>query len=309
VAQAAIVALLPAVALAQPSETRRPVRDAFRLQVQGPCLEQVSLSDRIERWIGGAGVTRDLQIDLAGREIPRVALVLTLSRAGTAPALRRLDFAPGSCAGLREAVSLVIAMAIDATAVSRALDEAASTGPRAPEFRRSVAVSASPFVPLGLLGNGLPLAAEVAVESWFAQRMAVDLGISYLPSAAVRIGDGGARLTLLLARLGGCAVTMRAGRRLRLGACGGIIGGRVAARGIDFPAPRDGAGLWLAVMAGAELRFVVREPFELFARADAVAALVRPSLEVRQAQGAVVASQRLGVVGGLVQAGLSVRLF
>ncbi len=147
------------------------------------------------------------------------------------------------------------------------------------------------------------------VEAWFTQRIAVDLAIAYLPSTALRIADGNARLTLLWARVGGCAVMTTAAQRLRLGACGGVIGGRVGARGTDFSAPREGAGPWLAVLAGGEMRFFVAGPFELFARADAVATIVRPWLEVREAQGAVVASRRFGALGGLVQAGLSLRFF
>ena len=121
--------------------------------------------------------------------------------------------------------------------------------------------------------------------------------------ATVAVGRGAARVGLLAGDVEGCYHAASDRRRLR--ACGGVSAGRWSADGSQFLVDRSASVPWIAAKAGFDLGVQLTAGLWFHARATAVLPVVRPSLDVRDTAGNVVASRGPAVVGAAVGTGLT----
>ncbi|MDQ3035057.1 MAG: hypothetical protein M3Y87_21800, partial [Myxococcota bacterium] len=103
--------VLVASVAARASADDRPLADAITVASPDECLERDALVAHVETWLGRASIASELGVVVEG-DADEVSFLVT--RGGEPIATRRFDRLPRACADRRAALSLAIALAIDA---------------------------------------------------------------------------------------------------------------------------------------------------------------------------------------------------
>lgn len=299
------VAVLPRAATAQDQppapEATRPLHEALYVSFDGRCLRQGPLVARVARWLQRTDVDARLSITVEGYEDPELRVWFAMERDGKSVSVRRFENVPGGCDELAGALSLAIALAIDATILDR-VAEPQPPPPPPPAPERRIAIVAEPQ----LLWRVLPAAAYAArlgVGAGLGERIAVEASFVLTETVQTAVASGDARVALAAGRLDACHGPLAG--RVRPRACAGVLAGRVGAAGVGFsPSLADGV-LWAAGVARAELRLGLSSVVSLTLAVDGFVALARPSLAVEGVAGQTVASRRLPAVGAAGGIGLA----
>ncbi len=275
-----VLVALPASA--QGNTPSRPIQDLLHL-TEGRCLRRSSLAAGVASWLSRDTIAESITIDAeefdgGGRFV--------LRRDGELLGRRTLLRADSSCEELRAALSLAIAVAIDATILD-ALGAAPSPAPTlpapppSPRLRSPAAIAASTagvarapaeasaarFAPsrlsasleIGVLAGLLPAPAFLISPSLsyaIALPFEVRLAAVATSSADAALISGGASLRIAAARLDACALERRAPFVLRV--CAGALAGGLSAAGFSYSRSFAPTSPWIAFAGRIDARWAPR---------------------------------------------------
>jgi hypothetical protein len=293
----------------------RPLRDAVSVARETECLGIDALLPHLRVWLRRDEV--EGRISVVVEEEGQGASFVVLHD-GRPHAVRRFDRLPGACEDRRAALSLAIALAIDAAVLDRlgvTVEEAPIEAPPTvepipeppiasrPSVRLELAMESQllievlPEVAAGwLVGARMVLegAFEVAVSGWVSS-----ISSSALDPGRVDVQLAGARLDLC-ARRPIDVITLRG--------CVGAAGGAALGRGRDVPRERETTVAFVGALARVGLALAVTEWLALELALDGWVAILRPRFDlVLPPTGAVVQSASLPVGGGALALGLALR--
>lgn len=293
----------------------RSVSEAISVPDGIECLEHAALSDAVVGWLERGEVDDRLSLLVeASAEAPRAVGFVVLD--GEQPlASRRFAALPAPCPDRRAALSLAIAIAIDATVLNGLLPERHDPEPTEPEPAPPeltpatdapavgqerdadtgvhVGLALTGSVPVGLLPDAV-VGAELAVE--------LELGLLTLRAGVLGtaideadVGRGSAGVQLVAGRLDACLHNEVA--PLRLDGCLGIGAGFAFAEGSGFSEPLSARLGWVAAIG--RLAVTIPSASVLAARIglDAHVPLLRPQLDVLARNREVLASRSFPAVG------------
>ena len=301
---ALLLGLLAVAAHASPppsGEAERSLRES--LQVQGPvrCLEPEALRAQLQHWLGRDAMDARLRMVVEERGASHASFQLW--RDGALVAERHFSQLPERCDEVLEAVGLALALAVDITVIerlqaARAPAPAALPGPPRHMLTlelltgRGVLPTHSFAGALGLERRLLP-----ARLPWLSGRISL-LGT---PSGRASVGPGGVHTALLAGRLELCGA--RAAGRITLQPCLGATLGRLSSRGSGFETNLRASSPWAAAVGRLALRLPAG-PVSLQLQVELLAALVRPVLQVLDAEQTQLYQRALPRLGA--QAGVGV---
>ncbi len=298
----------------------------------GSCLNAAALARSVETFLGRSAVDSRIRIQVDRRTDERPRFVVR--RGNDPPAERSFKSTDLACADLRAAVALAIALAIDASIMQGIIEPEVETPVQKPS--RPPPRNEARTTPTSPPRTKLPPTAR-RVEERRRKRPLLEVGASVLglfgvlPATAVgaafdvgvpltgpywlrgavwgsapttvAIGDGVANLGLLAGDVDGCYHAASGRRRLR--ACAGVAAGRWSADGSQFLVDRSALLPWVALRAGLELGVQLSDGLSFHARASALVPFVRPSLDVRDTTGQIVANRDPAFVGASIGTGLT----
>lgn len=285
----------------------RPLSHALLVDEGGRCELEDRLAAHVAHWLGTDVVDARLEVLVSSPGTDGEPARFRILRSGGAVAERIFDRAPPDCADLRAALSLAIALAIDAAVLSSILPEtpappaapapppaapaiarppAAGEGggpPARPEPDRPAALAAEAALHVGAwlgLVPGAP-AATIGAAMQVRGASAVGLRAGMLVSlpTEVSIGSGKSQVLLAAGALGGCWGAAR-GPGVRYGACLGAAAGLLRARGRDFAVSTSAAPFWVAATVRLELGWTWASGLGLSMALEAALPVVRPRLIV-----------------------------
>jgi hypothetical protein len=322
-AGALALALLARPAFAEGDPPSRPVRDLLHL-TEGRCLRRASLAAGVASWLArdtlAASIAVDVdEIDGGGRFVVR--------REGEVLGRRTLLQADSSCEELRAALSLAIAVAIDATILD-ALGAAPApapapaptlalppplppppplvpTPPPSPPPPRKPPSRLSASLEMGVLAGLLPAPAflispsvSYAITPLFELRLA---GVA-TTSADAALLSGGASFRIAAARLDACAVERRDALVVR--ACAGALAGGLTASGFSYSRTYAPTSPWIAVAGRIDARWAPpRNRLGLVVALDGLFTPQAHDFEVHDAAGQILARAALSSAGAAITAG------
>ena len=306
----------PRLAYAQPdlASPTRPLAELIVVRGGGECLEQAKVVAQVTSWLEAERADARIRIAVEVDGQPPRSVSFRVLVSGRESAERQFHHPPSSCADLRSAVSLAIAIAIDSTV----LESLGIANVTPPAERRT---NPSPPPPLSSgppresswrWGSGLEVHAQTGVlpSFSFAGYAGVDarhpvysvrLGAQATAPKSVRIGAGTADVWLLAARLDGCARAWTG--PLVLGTCWGISAGPLFAEGNNFTDPLATTLGWSAIIGRIGVAIPLGEragqhAAELSFGVDGLIPLVRPRLRVETTDGTqLLASRSVGRAG------------
>src|SRR5262249_15233789 len=119
-AASGLLGILLTATPANADEETRALADALTIQGDGRCLERESLGAQVAKWLGRSAIDARVAIMVTEEEEPAPALSFVVQRDGETVAIRRFERPPTSCDDVRAVAALAIALAIDATVLSKA---------------------------------------------------------------------------------------------------------------------------------------------------------------------------------------------
>jgi hypothetical protein len=279
------------------------------LAIEGPpdpqrCVTEAALVERIRGWLGRNTVDARLAIRVK-RDEDRLSFDVV--KPGEAPATRQFTELPQSCSDRLSAVSLALALAIDATL----LETLGVPAPTEPPAR--------PSAPGPRTGTGWIVGVDAAAQLWWNVLPALTTGfqaglsirheglalegsfIGSLRSDSV-LASGRADARLLGGRLDGCL--HREWGRFAVRGCAALAAGRVSAVGQGFDQSLSSNLPWVAGLLRVAGRARVAGPLGLQVAVDGVFPVVRPELEVRDTTGFLVDSRSFAAAGIMAGAGI-----
>jgi len=306
---------------AEPPPASRKLADAITV-AEGPCLSARALLPLIANWLGRSEIDARLQgaVRSEGNEI-----VFRLRREGTVLGERRFPLRGDSCPTLLAAVSLAIAVSIDATRLESlglvssgtlpAPAPAANPMPSSPgpaetpplkssepsRARVGISAFAQGFVLFAILPKtavGARLGAGAAF-AWFEVQ-----GSGFLTATVTEpLASGAADMTLAAGQLDLCVARPSMAAHPR--ACAGASYGRTSVRGQGFdPAALDISARWSALSLHLDARLFAFSVWQISLGADVYFALPT-RLGVLSADGRIVQEKDLGRLGVALGAGPS----
>lgn len=296
---------------------------ALSVPEDATCLTRAALVEHTATWLGTDRIDarQTILIELSDGERRDVGFVLL--RAGQARARRRFAQLPAACADRRAALSLALAIALDASVLERLsapaspiapADVSAAPAPPAPAVSAPVA---SPLSARWGLRVGLALGVEVGSLPRPSALGGLDIALAR-PGWELRVGvvatvasdapllDGGVRTQLVSGGVAGCLD--RGVGAVEFAGCFGPRVGRVWGRGRGFATSLTTRLPWVALAAGLEVRWPRASVVSLRARASGQLVLVRPTLRVRDEGGGVVGLREFSPAGFLAGAGVVLAL-
>ncbi len=324
---ALVLVALPA--FAQGNTPSRPIQDLLHL-TEGRCLRRSSLAAGVASWLSrdtiAASITIDAEeIDGGGR--------FELRRDGELLGRRTLLRADSSCEELRAALSLAIAVAIDATI----LDALGAAPPPHPTLPAPSPLAPTPALPwlspspppvsralppsppppalplsrlsasleIGVLAGLLPAPAFLISPSLsyaIAMPFEVRLAAVATSSADAALVSGGASFRIAAARLDACALERRAPFVLRV--CAGALAGGLSAAGFSYSRSFSPTSPWIAFAGRIDARWApARGRLGLVVALDGLFTPEPHSFEVHDAAGQTLARAPLSSAGVGITAG------
>ena len=324
--------------LALPSPARgdtpsRPITELLHV-TEGRCLRGRELAADVASWLGRGTVAATMSIDVQEMESGGQ---FVLRRDGEVIGRRALLRADSSCEELRAALSLAIAVAIDATildalgvpnaAPAPALPVQTVTlqlplpppllpppppppwsAPPPPQPPLPPAAPASRFsasLEIGVLAGLLPAPAFLISPSLsyaVAPRFEARLAALATSSSDAALLSGGAGFRIAAARLDACALQPQGSLMLR--ACAGALVGGLTASGFSYSRTFSPTSPWLAFAGRIDARWVpARGSVGVVVAVDGLFAPEAHSFEVHDAGGQILARASLPSAGVGITAG------
>lgn len=324
------------VAMAFPAAAEPQTHAVADAIAVGPseCFTGPDLASRVEMWLGRNEIDQRVSVQVSDLRHRGEGVVFVVTREGKSAAERRLRPREIPCADLTAAVGLAIAMAIDATFLASFLDvedlrraeEPPSPTPPplpapvadkpspAPKLVRAEPKPVASFVHGALQATGLigvlpvptaggTFSVDVSLSRWVELRLA-GLG-TFDP--AVQLGSGRVRVGAAAARVSPCLVQPI--DELSVAGCAGLAAGRWVARGEDFDVNHASTLPWVAAVATGEGRLRLGELTSLRFTVEGFVPFVRPSLDVEDGSGRVVASKQAATAGLGISVGPAIAFF
>lgn len=319
--------LLGLPAAAQGDTPSRPVADLLHV-TEGRCLNRAQLAAGVASWLGRDTIAASIAIDV--QEIEGGGQFV-LRRDGEVIGRRTLLRADSSCEELRAALSLAIAVAIDATILD-ALGvpgpaPAPPPSPPAPTLTLPLplplpppAWSALPARPpppaapasrlsasleIGVLAGLLPAPTFLispSISYAVIPRFEVHLAGVATSSSTAELLSGGASFRIAAARLDACAVEH--GGPFLLRACAGALAGGLTASGFSYSRSYSPTSPWIAVAGRIDARWVPpRGRLGLVVALDGLFTPESHDFEVHDAGGRTLARATLSSTGVGIAAG------
>jgi len=295
---------------------------AERLVVpEGECLGQEALTEHLEGWLGGdlpAGDHRKIVVDLGADE--RTGVTFVILDEGRALGERRFERLPESCADRRAALSLAIAIALDAgvldrLGVPRLAEPELPPPPPSPDPEPPS--EPAPELPA-------PLRFEVAsrvgfgagvLPSWQASleltvgirraRWSTHLGLWATAASRTALGEGAIRARAVAGSLSFCGHA-RPVRRLGMAGCAGVLVGGWMATGSGFAQSLSDTVASVNGQAQLLARWPEGSPVAVEIGARVLVSVVRARFSVVDASGAPIERTSQAPVGGEGTIGLIV---
>ncbi len=306
------------------------VADAITVE-PSECLAGPDLASRVEMWLGRNEIDHRVSVRVSDLRDRGEGVVFVVAREGKPAAERRLRPRDIPCADLTAAVGLAVAMAIDATFLASFLNvedlqpaEEPPLPPPPPPPRvadkplpkpvragptRDAPVVHGALQATGLIGvlpvptAGGTFSIDVSLARWLELRFA-GLG-TFDP--AVQLGSGRVRVGAAAARVSPCLVQPI--DELSVAGCAGLVAGRWVARGEDFDVNHASTLPWVAAVATGEGRLRLGELTSLRFTVEGFVPFVRPSLDVEDGSGRIVASKQAASAGLGISVGPAVAFF
>jgi hypothetical protein len=296
------------------------------------CIDRETLARGISTWLGRP--TIDGRIAIAVREGPD-GVIYSVTRDGARIGERTMHVVGASCADVHAAVSLGIAIAIDATlleslgiapapssptsATRTAPNDAAAprgfVAAQPPRLRADlpvmheekrdhvIAAGAQGLVLVGVLPK-VTLGVAPFVDVTLIR--AFDLRASGLVSttADVAVREGSASVGLVAGRLDACAALRAGAARLR--GCVGAAAGAVSAEGTGYPDSYSTTAAWIGPAVRFDGRWSFGSVFGLVLSLDGFIPGVKPRLDVLAPDGSVSESRTFPLAGVVLGLGPSI---
>jgi hypothetical protein len=311
----------------------RPLAESLRV-VGGRCWDGPSLVAAVREWLKRDEVDARLAIEVRHLVGPPERVVFVVKRGGKRASERVFRDMRRPCADQRAAVSLSIALSIDATLLLRPDVEAPpveqepappepeppppAPAPPPPETPRPRAARPAPPRPLpvrasleagaafGVLPAPTPFASlSLGVGPFHG--VSVRLAALATPEAGAGLGRGRVESQLWGGRVDGCLGTGPA--RIEGRGCVGLLYGRGTARGVGFTPSREDAFPWVGSALRFEARAALGASVALVGGIDGVILLREVRLRVSDREGAPVAERELSRFGLMAGAGVSLSLW
>ncbi|APR86435.1 Hypothetical protein A7982_11784 [Minicystis rosea] len=321
-------ALAVTIASAPARAETRPLAEAVTVE-QPACLTADALVRAVSTWRKDDRVDARLRIEIV-ESAPRGARFV-LKRDGEVIGERAIEAAGASCEELREALSLTLAVSIDALPPAPAhTPSPAVEGTREPPPARTLHVPSGfggarvaketppgPFFALEMSIEGgvavdvvpAPVGAMSATIGLRIGRRAAPLvglvrgGLLLTSTGSFTVGSGTVEARLAAGRLDGC-LRFQPGR-FALDGCIGAAAGRLGARGAGFDRDAEAAAPWVSMTGRLAGRFSILPALALTAGLEGLVPIVAPHLEVESLMHDTVTSVSvppigLGAFGGAV---------
>lgn len=313
----------------------RPLAESLRV-VGGRCWDGPSLVAAVREWLKRDEVDARLAIEVRHLVGPPERVVFVVKRSGKRASERVFRDMRRPCADQRAAVSLSIALSIDATLLFRPDVEvppveqepappepeppppAPAPPPLPPETHRPRAASPEPRRPLpvrasleagaafGVLPAPTPFASLSLGVGPF-RGVSLRLAALATPEAGAGLGRGRVESQLWGGRVDGCLGTGPA--RIEGRGCVGLLYGRGSARGVGFAPSREDAFPWVSSALRFEARVALGASVALVGGVDGLVLLREVRLRVSDLEGAPVAERELSRFGLIAGAGVSLSLW
>jgi hypothetical protein len=235
-----------------PSE--RPLADAVQVTPGATCLEPRRVAAQTAAWLRRDRIESDIAVRVEENpRDPRAATLVITKKSGVRE--RRFHDLPENCDDETAVITLAIALAIDATALTDLV------GPvEAPPRRILTAqLSAGTEVVYGP-SVGLSLGVEHGVLDWLSARLDLLGQFSWGNTIDGTSGVFDAQVGALFPELcAGGPVT----QSFRLELCSGVGAGILRVQGHRFAISSSAAGAWIVASAGARLSFTAGIPWVL----------------------------------------------
>jgi hypothetical protein len=317
-----VVVLAPAVVSAAPLRAELAIE---RAQGAADCPDEGALEKLVAR------ILNDRPAGAAGGEEPPASVKILIQFARTAAGYqatlrlrgakegeRTLTDTGPTCTALGRAVSITIALLLDA----QALDE------QKPEPPAAQAVVAPPISPppeappppavggflafgggpaIGLVG-AISLAGALELDLRLGHHARFRIAGQYVAPRSTTVDAGSIDVSLLAARVGLCGASNDQGR-LRVSVCAGGAAGRLLGSGNGFPASRASSLTWLAAGGGVQLTMPIAARWELSAGLEVLVPLRKYTFSLGTSSGGrevVYGSDR---VSAMLQAGIGVKIW
>ena len=321
--------LLGLPAAARGDTPPRPIADLLRV-TEGRCLDRARAAAGVASWLGRTTIAAQLSIDV--EEIDGGGQFVLRSD-GEVLGRRTLFRADSSCEELRAAISLAIAVAIDATILDAlgvprpAPAPPPSPPPPAPRLSLPLPLPLPPpawsvlparppppasrpsrlsaSLEFGILAGLLPAptflispSVSYAIVPLFEVRLA---GVATTSAAAELLG-GGASFRIAAARLDACALEHQGPFLLR--ACAGALAGGLSSSGFGYARAYSPTSPWIAVAGRIDGRWVpARGRLGLVVALDGLFTPESHDFEVHDASGQTLALVPLSSAGVGISAG------
>jgi hypothetical protein len=281
----------------------RKIADAVTVNPNA-CLERGALAREISRWLKREEVDAGLSVAVQVAETRPAGVSFVIRRDGVLVGERAFPKLEGTCAELRAALGLAIALALDASVLD-------SLGVRSPA-RVSPPPSTSPNtlsadVGIAGLANVLPepaLGIGAGVDVLLVGPLDARLSVLAAGPVSFAVGAEEARASLVAGQIVACGAWRRAWLRSR--ACVGAAGGRWQASGEGLSPSYAPNVAWAAAVLRLDARFALGSRFGILLGLDGLLPFVRPNLDILRENGAVLSSRAAPAGGITVTAGPSV---
>jgi hypothetical protein len=261
------------------------------------CIDREGLGQQIHMWLERDHLDGALRIELdVSSRGGQTGARLVLRRHGRLLAERSFSTLPDDCGTAQAALSLAIALAIDATLI----DQLTTPTARDPRPRHSVSMEGMALA--GVLGRPAA-AARLGMARRWTPVLASRLGLMATTGHLLSVGEGAAEVDLLAVQATLCASYPRG--RLEAAGCGGLAAGLVRAEGVGFPRTSTARMGWLAPTARMEVAYQILRPAWLILGVELMTTISRPRLQVLDGGGDVIARRSLPSLGAGLSLGLS----
>jgi len=318
------------VGLTAPEQPSSTLAQAIDVVAGATCLEQAALTKYVAMWLERDSVDAAITVAVRGDPADAHAMSFVISRDSRGASPRRMHSLPDDCAAMHAAVSLAIAVAIDASVLdgalqsvgpppatpppamvltreARAVDRPAPARRRPPVRRARIGLfgGAAGSFSSGLLG-GFGYGADARLVVRMRRAIDVDLGAGAIWAPSAALAGGRYRSTLGRAEARACGRLIA--KRLVVRACAVAGAGGLRVVGTQYDRPRRSVAPWVGVGPAFEFVLPASSTWAFAARLDLWVPLIRTNLVALGQQDAVVASRPLPPLGVILALGPFFRL-
>lgn len=287
------------------------VRSMLEVREGATCVRRDELARAIPRWLEGERLASDLTIVVEGSRDDPHSVTVALIRQGSLLARREFRPGPADCAELHEALSLAIALALQA-AVEPPRPAAPAAEPAEPlrsaraDVDRRWSVRAGGLMTLGLV-SALVAGPTLGAERRLGHGLALRVGTFGIVARDVPIEAARTpfALTLFGGRADACARRVLV-RSLAGQGCVGMLGGGLHARGRGGSLAQRATLGWAALVASIGLRWTFSPRLSLDLEPGVLVPLRATRVGLRDTGGSVVAAEPLRAIAFALDAALGV---